>query len=138
MALKKAIRQMDGVTTNYHRILFIMATTNSHNSIAVLSYVDEQAREDELNHIIELPYQKSTTYETEYKENMTIEEAYEYLKTTPEFEGAEDATSEHEIIEEVIPVPEEEEIVEPEITENSENVEEEIIEDEIEETEEVI
>ena len=30
------------------------------------------------------------TYETEYDETMTIEKAYEYLKTLPEFEGATD------------------------------------------------
>ena len=47
MALYKEIRQNDGVVTKYHRILFVQMMTNHHNSIAVLSYVDEISREDE-------------------------------------------------------------------------------------------
>lgn len=90
MALYKSVRQADGVTTNYHRILFCQITTNRQNSIAVLSYVDGAAREAEVAETIAQPYSKSITYETDYDEGMTIEKAYEYLKTLPEFEGAED------------------------------------------------
>lgn len=90
MALKKAIKQTDGVVTNYHRILFLQQNVNRHNSIAVLSYVDEEAREDEKESILVQPYAKAVTYETPYNENMTIETAYEYLKTLSKFEGAED------------------------------------------------
>lgn len=102
MALKKAITQDDGVVTNYHRILFINLVTNSHNSIAVLSYVDNAARTaentetttvtDEMGEV-EIPYrpyQRSITYELDYDPDMTIESAYAYLKTLPVFEGAED------------------------------------------------
>ena len=89
MALFKDVRQDDGVTTSYHRILYIQLTTNKQNSIAVISYVDEEARESEKDSIIQ-PYNKSVTYETSYDENMTIEKAYDYLKTLPEFEGADD------------------------------------------------
>lgn len=88
MALQKEIKQDDGVTTSYHRILFFRAVINSHVSIAVLSYVDEASRERELTG--DRPYKISATYERPYVENMTIEEAYEYLKTLPDFEGAED------------------------------------------------
>lgn len=90
MALKKDIRQNDGVTTSYHRILFLQQTVNRQNSIAVLSYVDEEAREGEINNTIEQPYKISKTYETGYSEEMTVEKAYEYLKSLSEFEGAED------------------------------------------------
>ena len=90
MALMKAIRQEDGVTTNYHRVLYIQITTNRQNSIAVLSYVDSEARESEKAAFMQ-PYSKSITYETEYDPNMTIESAYGYLKTLPEFEGATNA-----------------------------------------------
>lgn len=90
MALYKEIRQEDGVTTKYHRILFIQITTNRQNSIAVLSYVDDDSRSAEQTDILTSPYQKSITYETDYDENMTIEKAYDYLKTLPEFEGATD------------------------------------------------
>lgn len=90
MALYKPIRQEDGVTTNYHRVLFCQITTNQQNSIAVLSYVDNEARENEKNGDIPQPYRKSVTYETDYDESMTINKAYEYLKTLTEFSGAED------------------------------------------------
>lgn len=90
MALYKKIRQDDGVTTSYHRILFLSLFTNHHNSIVVLSYVDDTAREDEKGAIIVSPYQKSVTYELSYDESMTVETAYEYLKTLPQFEGATD------------------------------------------------
>lgn len=88
MALFKQIRQEDGVTTNYHRILYIHNTINKQCSIAVVSYVDETARTDEQASVIAQPYTKSVTYETDYDEAMTPEKAYEYLKTLPEFEGA--------------------------------------------------
>lgn len=90
MALFKPIEQEDGVTTCYHRILFCQVTTNEQNSIAVLSYVNDVAREKEIAEVITQPYSKSITYETDYDETMTVEKAYEYLKTLPQFEGAED------------------------------------------------
>ena len=89
MALYKAIRQQDGVTTHYHRILYVQITTNRQNSIAVLSYVDGEARQEEKAAVQAQPYSKSITYETDYDPNMTIESAYGYLKTLPEFAGAE-------------------------------------------------
>jgi hypothetical protein len=90
MALFKKIRQDDGVTTNYHRILFINVTTNRQNSIAVISYVDDVSRAEEKDNVHAQPYQKSITYETSYDPAMTIETAYDYLKTLPQFEGAVD------------------------------------------------
>jgi hypothetical protein len=90
MALLKEIRQSDGVVTNYHRILFITQTINRQNSIAVLSYVDSSSRTSETTGEMSHPYQKSITYETDYDPTMTVESAYSYLKTLPQFEGAED------------------------------------------------
>lgn len=90
MALYKDIRQSDGVTTKYHRILFLTKTINRQNSIAVLSYVDEESRNSENIGEMTQPYQKSVTYETTYDPNMTVENAYEWLKTLPIFEGATD------------------------------------------------
>lgn len=90
MALYKEIRQDDGVVTKYHRILFLQTTVNRQNSIAVISYVDGIARSDEQNNVIAQPYKQSITYETDYDETMNIVKAYEYLKTLPQFEGAED------------------------------------------------
>lgn len=90
MALYKEIKQSDGVPTNYHRILFVQITTNGQNSIAVLSYVDNLSRADEQANDGFTPYRKAVTYETDYDPTMTIEKAYDYLKTLPEFEGAAD------------------------------------------------
>ena len=88
MALKKDITQENGVTTSYHRILLIQSVINSNTSIAVLSYVSQESREAENSETP--PYKVSATYSSEYIENMTVEDAYNYLKTLPEFEGAED------------------------------------------------
>lgn len=90
MAIYKEIKQSDGVTTKYHRILYVMTTVNRQNSIAVLSYVDDESRVAELDNTMAQPYQKSITYETDYDPTMTIESAYGYLKTLPVFEGATD------------------------------------------------
>lgn len=90
MALYKKVLQDDGVTTDYHRILYIQSVTNRHISIAVLSYVNDNSRNAEKDSITNTPYQKAITYEIPYDENMTVKKAYEYLKTLPQFVGAED------------------------------------------------
>lgn len=90
MALYKEIKQDDGVVTNYHRILFVQITINKHISIAVLSYVDNDSRDAEKDLVIARPYLKNVTYEIAYDPSITIERAYDYLKTLPEFEGATD------------------------------------------------
>ena len=88
MALYKEIRQEDGVRTNYHRIMFLQKTVNKQNSIAVLSYTDEEARKFEQDGEYR-PYRKSVTYEVDYDDTMTVEDAYTYLKTLDVFAGAE-------------------------------------------------
>jgi hypothetical protein len=89
MALYKEIRQNDGVRTTYHRIMFLQQTVNKQNSIAVLSYTDEEARKFEQDDEYR-PYRKSVTYEVDYDPTMTVDKAYEYLKTLDVFTGAED------------------------------------------------
>lgn len=88
MALLKTIKQPDGVTTTYHRVLFVDSMINSHVSIAVLSYIDEEGRNNDSPE--SRAYKVSTSYEIEYEKNMTVEKAYQYLKSLPEFEGATD------------------------------------------------
>lgn len=90
MALKKKVIQDDGVTTEYHRILYVQSKVNSHCSVAVISLVSEEIRKKQLTGEIQQLYQKIVTYETTEYDDLTIEKAYEYLKTLPEFEGAED------------------------------------------------
>ena len=94
MALKKKLIQDDGVTTEYHRILYVQSTVNSHCSVAVISLVSEEIRYKQLAGEIRQPYQKIVTYETTEYDDLTIEKAYKYLKTLPEFEGAEDILEE--------------------------------------------
>lgn len=88
MALKKEIKQEDGVITNYHRILYVTITTNRQNSIAVVSYVDNDSRDGEKDGSMVQPYQKAITYETAYDPTMNIESAYDFLKSKPQFEGS--------------------------------------------------
>ena len=90
MALKKKVTQDDGVITEYHRILSVFNVVNSHSSISVASLVSDLVRDREKSGDISEPYQKVVTYETTDKWDMTVEAAYEYLKTLPEFKGAED------------------------------------------------
>lgn len=66
------------------------STSNSHCSVAVISLASEEIRNKQLAGEIQQPYQKIVTYETEKFSDLSIKEAYEYLKTLLEFEGAED------------------------------------------------
>ena len=84
MALKKDIKQADGIVTTYHRISFVSVYVNDHVSIGVRSYVDADSRQRPDAYVVAI------TYETDYQENMTVEQAYAYLKTLPVFEGADD------------------------------------------------
>ena len=91
MALLKSITQYDGVVTDYHRILYLQTTVNRQNSIAVLSYVSSDLRDREKENNNDHPYMQSAVYETDYNPDMTIEEAYKFLKTLSEFKDAKDA-----------------------------------------------
>lgn len=90
MALFKNIKQDDGVTTSYHRILCVTKTVNRQNSISIISYVDDEARENDKEPNLAQPYTKCVTYETTYDDTMTVADAYEWLKTLSIFEGSED------------------------------------------------
>lgn len=86
MALEKAVKQENGLMLNYHRVLFIHSAINTRTSIAVRSYLDKESRE--LETVNQTPYNQVVTYETDYVENMTIDDAYEYLKSIPTFAEA--------------------------------------------------
>lgn len=119
MALKVQITLENGIVLNYHRIVSLNAITNVTNIIEVASYTDENQRKKEQeyqeilkkkNYIEEnieeteetlteeeqaildkgLNVYIDTQYiNTEYDEEMSIKTAYDYLKTLPEFENAE-------------------------------------------------
>lgn len=95
MALNKNIELDNGIVVSYHRIVTINKITNKSTIIEVASYVNEAQRRKE-----EAYYQNPTKdmnvfiyteyIEKEYNENETIEDLYEYLKTTERFKDAED------------------------------------------------
>lgn len=115
MALKKEIELENGIVLNYHRIASFNKITNVANNVEISSYTNEKQRakekeyqqvqtknlnlkeneqltkeeQDILNNGIDV-YVNSTYYQLPYDENQTIEDVYNYLKTTDKFKGAED------------------------------------------------
>ena len=97
MALQKQIELDNGITVNYHRIVSINKITNNSIIIEVASYTSKEKREEEIDYYISTDTDKimnvfiDTTYiNTNYDENKTIQDLYEYLKTTEKFLNAED------------------------------------------------
>lgn len=98
MALKKQIELENGITTNYHRIVSLNKIINNSIVVEVASYTSKEKRQEEIDYYKSTDENKSmnvfiktTCISIEYKENMTIEDAYQYLKTTDKFKEAEDA-----------------------------------------------
>lgn len=97
MALKKQIELPNGIITNYHRIVSINKITNSAIIIEVGSYISEEKRQEEIDYYNSTEDVKAmnvfidTTYlNKEYNETDTIQDLYDYLKTTDKFKDAED------------------------------------------------
>jgi len=110
MALQKEIELDNGVILNYHRITSLNKITNVLNNIEVNSYINESQRQKEKQYqevqIKNANEEELTTEEQEllenginvlvqadfinipYDANMTIEDAYEYLKTTEKYKDA--------------------------------------------------
>ena len=102
MALKKIIKMDNGVYLSYHRIAMIKIELNQQVTILVNSYIDADGRDyekDYSNGKIDdpiFPYMNSKYVHVPYDENFdifkgpVIQNAYDWLKSQPEFEGAED------------------------------------------------
>ncbi len=97
MAIKKEIELDNGVIVKYHRIVSINKITNQSNIIEIASYTTEEKRKEEIEYYKNNNLDKKmnvfidTKYiNKDYNENETIEQVYQYLKTTDEFENAED------------------------------------------------
>lgn len=101
MALKKKITAKNGIVTEYHRIAMISVEVNQQNTILLYSYLSEDGRQVEKDYAAGKyndmetepnpnPYYDAQYLHPDYDGTMTVEKAYEYLKTLPEFEGAED------------------------------------------------
>lgn len=92
MGLKKEIILDDGVIVNYHRIVSINNITNVCNIIEIASYTSKEKRQEEkdaIENATEMNVFINTEYiNKEYTENLTIKEAYEYLKTLDKFKDA--------------------------------------------------
>ena len=101
MGLKKQIELENGIMLNYHRINSINKITNNITIIEVSSYINEKQRQREqeiikqsietgeavpMNVFIETFYVNK-----EYLEDESIQDLYEYLKTTEKFKDAENA-----------------------------------------------
>ena len=94
MGLLKHIELDNGVIANYHRVTSVNVVTNIQNVIEVTSYTSKEKRDEEIDAIANKTpmnvYINTRFLVVDYDQNMTVETAYEYLKTLPEFKGAED------------------------------------------------
>lgn len=97
MALLKPVLRPNGLTLNYHRIAMVKIDTNQQITLLMHSYLNEEARNYEKRYEageIEgeptFPYVDAEYMSFDYDENMSIKNAYEFIKTLPQFEGAKD------------------------------------------------
>lgn len=112
MALYKEIELENGIIVTCHRIVSLNKITNFSNNIEVASYINKKQRDIEANY--QQIQQKSARGEElteeekeilekginvfidtnyinqEYDSEETIQDAYDYLKTTEKFKDAED------------------------------------------------
>lgn len=95
MALQKQIELDNGVIVNYHRIVSINKITNNSIIIEVASYTSKEKRQEEIDYYTSTETEKSmnvfidTTYiNADYDENKTIQDLYQYIKTTDKFKEA--------------------------------------------------
>lgn len=92
MALAKEVRLENGVTVSYHRVVSVQAVTNVQSAVEVASCPSRAAREKEKGGGD--CYIETTWHVLPYTPGMSVVDAYEYLKTLPEYEGAEDVLEE--------------------------------------------
>lgn len=95
MALSKDVTLPNGVTVTYHRIVTLTVFTNVSNLIEVCSYTTPEKREEERAALASDDprmdvYMHTRVYEAPYDQTMTVADAYGYLKTLDDFEGASD------------------------------------------------
>lgn len=94
MALTKNITLDNGVITRYHRIVSINHIINHASIIEICSYTSAKKRAEEKNAIEnndEMNVYLHTQYiHTNYNDTMTTADAYEFVKSLEQFEGATD------------------------------------------------
>lgn len=93
MALIKEITLENGITVNYHRVVSVNSIVNHETIIEVASYTSKAKREEEQKALKENKpmnvYIFTNHQSMPYSQTMDVEEAYEYLKTLEDFDGAE-------------------------------------------------
>jgi len=94
MAILKSIELQNGITVNYHRVVSVNNVTNHASIIEVASYTSKAKREEEKEKLAnneEMDIFINSDYlETPYDPDLNVISAYEYLKTTEKYSGAED------------------------------------------------
>ena len=106
MGFIKPIEKPSGMVFSYHRVMGISIMTNMQNSIEVMSYISKAKREAEIERLArmragddsvmdEAPIFTDSAYIiAPYDPNMTVDSAYEYVLSLPEYEGAETESTE--------------------------------------------
>ena len=99
MGIIKQIEKPNGVVFGYHRVNTILIHTNNQNIIEVTSYISPEKRRDEVKRFVKSmhfnvdddvrTFTETTYYPYPYDPTMTVDSAYDYLLTLPEYEGAE-------------------------------------------------
>ena len=88
MGLSRRYQAPNGVTLNYHRISQVHHLVNKWTRLCVNSYTSQAKRKEEESQDV---YTSVAWFEMEYTDGLTMEQAYEWLKTQPPFDEAKDA-----------------------------------------------
>lgn len=89
MGLSKTVRSHAGLPLSYHRVTQLDICVGEANSVWVRSYLDAQARAEEMAG--EAVYSEDTRYTSDGEGPETVGEAYAWLKGRSPYEGAKDA-----------------------------------------------
>lgn len=92
MALYKERELDNGVAVSYHRVVSVGCVTNVQNTVEVASYPSRAWRERELAGGDS--YVRTSWHVLPYRQGMSVDDAYAYLKGLPEYEGAADVIEE--------------------------------------------
>lgn len=93
MGLIKTIYDSQMIPLTYHRVHNISNASHSHFSISIVQYMSKTDRERQKEDPSTPMYISSITFVKKYDnpeedENLTIRQAYDWLKTLEYFEGA--------------------------------------------------
>lgn len=100
MGLYLEVEQPDGVTVSYHRVVRIDSVINEFDRVEVASYTNRSVRERQKLAVMSdedmpvQPYIGTSYYMAGYGEVGDATGAYGYLKSLPEFSGAQDVFEE--------------------------------------------